>query len=58
MKNKILDNLPTIFVCLMFIFGMTLISNHAKAEEPETWLYNQVPSATPSDKPKGDKPTL
>ena len=32
MKNKILDNLPTLFVVLTFLFGMTLIFNHAKAE--------------------------
>ena len=29
LKNKILDNLPTIFVALVFIFGMTLTFNHA-----------------------------
>ena len=28
-KYKILDNLPTIFVALVFIFGMTLTFNHA-----------------------------
>ena len=33
MKNKILDNLPTIFVALIFIFGMTLTWNHAKADQ-------------------------
>ena len=33
MKNKILDNLPIIFVCLVFAFGMILIANHAKAED-------------------------
>ena len=33
MKNKILDNLPTLFIMLLFIFGMTLVYNHAKAEE-------------------------
>ena len=37
MKNKILDNLPTIFLCLVFLFGMTLTWNHAKAsEDPDT----------------------
>ena len=29
LKNKILDNLPTIFIALVFIFGMTLTFNHA-----------------------------
>ena len=33
MKNKILNNLPIIFVCLVFAFGMILIANHAKAED-------------------------
>ena len=32
MKNKILDNLPSIFVVLVFLFGMTLTWNHAKSE--------------------------
>ena len=32
MKNKILDNLPIIFVALVFVFGMTLTWNHAKAD--------------------------
>ena len=37
-KYKILDNLPTIFVALVFIFGMTLTFNHAHSipnTEPE-----------------------
>ena len=33
MKNKILDNLPTLFLSLVFCFGMTLVYNHAKAED-------------------------
>ena len=33
MKNKILNNLPTLFIALAFTFGMTLIYNHAKAED-------------------------
>ena len=33
MKNKILDNLPTIFIMLLVIFGMTLVYNHARAED-------------------------
>ena len=28
LKNKILDNLTTIFIALVFIFGMTLTFNH------------------------------
>ena len=39
LKNKILDNLPTIFVALVFIFGMTLTFNHAYSipnTEPES----------------------
>ena len=28
LKNKILDNLPTIFIALVFIFGMTPTFNH------------------------------
>ncbi len=31
--KKILDNLPTLFVFLMFIFAMTLTYNHANADE-------------------------
>ena len=37
MKNKILDNLPAIFVCLMFAFGMILTFNHAKAEDKKQY---------------------
>ena len=52
MKNKLLDNLPTIFVALVFIFGMTLTWNHAKSEnhllskpEPEfDFWWSNVPS--------------
>ena len=42
---------------LSLIIGVTLAFS-SFADEPETWLYNQLPAATPSDKPKGDKPTL
>ena len=56
MKNKILDNLPAIFVCLVFIFGMTLTWNHAKAEEkdmrdllPGFW-WEQIPAICVDDK--------
>ena len=52
MKNKILDNLPAIFVALVFIFGMTLTWNHAKSEnhlpptpEPEfDFWWSNMPS--------------
>ena len=53
MKNKILDNLPTLFVMLVLIFGMTLVYNHAKAETPSKYnLYlMQYPMmcGTPAD---------
>ena len=46
MKNKILDNLPIIFVALVFVFGMTLTWNHAKANPREMaqfpWTYQQM----------------
>ena len=35
MKNKILDNLPAIFVALVFLFSMTLTFNHAKANDKQ-----------------------
>ena len=41
LKSKILDNLPTIFIALVFIFGMTLTFNHAYSipnTEPELGL--------------------
>ena len=52
MKNKILDNLPSIFVVLVFLFGMTLTWNHAKSEnhlppmpEPEfDFWWSNMPS--------------
>ena len=36
LKNKILDNLHTIFIALVFIFGMTLTFNHAQYSIPNT----------------------
>ena len=33
MKYKLLDNLPTLFLILVFCFSMTLVFKHAKAEE-------------------------
>ena len=47
MKKLILSIIISVFVAVT-----------SYAQEPETWLYSQVPSATPSDKPSGDKPTL
>ena len=52
MKNKILDNLPTIFVALIFVFGMTHTWNHARSEnhlpptpEPEfDFWWSNMPS--------------
>jgi len=35
MKNKILDNLPAIFVALVFLFSMTLTFNHTKADDKQ-----------------------
>ena len=42
---------------LSIIIGV-FIAVSSYAEEPETWLYNQVPAATPSEKPNNDGPTL
>ena len=42
-KYKILDNLPTIFVMLLFIFGMTLTFNHAQAAGV---VFSSTPDAT------------
>ena len=33
MKKWVLDNLPTIWVVLVFVFGMALAANHANATE-------------------------
>ena len=52
MKNKILDNLLTILMTLIIIFGMTFTLNHAKAEshlpptpEPEfDFWWSNMPS--------------
>tara|TARA_Y100000592_G_C5428878_1_gene297241 strand:- start:509 stop:892 length:384 start_codon:yes stop_codon:yes gene_type:complete len=52
MKNKILDNLPAIFVCLVFIFGMTLVWNHAKAEDADYnlhWMQMPMMCGMPAD---------
>ena len=35
MKKWVLDNLPTIWVVLVFVFGMALAANHASATETE-----------------------
>ena len=42
---------------LSIIIGV-FIAVTSYAQEPETWLYNQVPAATPSDKQSKDEPTL
>ena len=47
MKNKILDNLPIIFVALVFVFGMTLTWNHAKAGPEGMSQYPWVPMQVP-----------
>ena len=47
MKNKILDNLPIIFVALTFIFGLTLSFNHAKADWQGMSQYPWVPMNVP-----------
>ena len=53
MKNKILDNLPAIFVALLFLFGMTLVWNHAKADEKEeynlTMMHYPMMCGLPTD---------
>ena len=47
MKNKILDNLPIIFVALIFLFGMTLTWNHAKADWQGMSQYPWQPMTVP-----------
>ena len=47
MKNKILDNLPIIFVALIFVFGMTLTWNHAKAGWEGMSQYPWQPMTVP-----------
>ena len=47
MKDKILDNLPIIFVALTFIFGLTLSFNHAKADWQGMSQYPWVPMNVP-----------
>jgi len=54
MKNKILDNLPILFVCLVFLFAMTLVWNHAKAEDNTTdyklyWMQMPMMCGSPDD---------
>ena len=48
-KERLLDNLPTIFVVLVFLFGMTLVFNHAKAI-PNTEPDSVVPKIEPERK--------
>ena len=47
MKNKILDNLPIVFVALTFIFGLTLSFNHAKADWQGMSQYPWHPMTVP-----------
>ena len=47
MKKLILSIIISVFIAV-----------NSYAQEPETWLYNQVPAATPSEKPNSDGPTL
>ena len=47
MKDKILDNLPGIFIVLAFIFGITLSFNHAKAGPEGMSQYPWVPMNVP-----------
>ena len=42
---------------LSIIIGV-FIAVSTYASEPETWLYSQMPSATPGDRPNSDEPTL
>tara|TARA_Y100001938_G_scaffold146927_1_gene226967 strand:- start:745 stop:1176 length:432 start_codon:yes stop_codon:yes gene_type:complete len=51
-KQTLLDKLPTIFVVLTFLFGMTLIFNHAKAEhdhneQKEPFYLDLIPRNVP-----------
>tara|TARA_B100001057_G_scaffold281649_1_gene282020 strand:+ start:5555 stop:6016 length:462 start_codon:yes stop_codon:yes gene_type:complete len=41
MKNKILDNLPVVFVCLMVAFSFALVANHAKADDMSIDMLNK-----------------
>ena len=36
MKKKILDNLPTIWVIAVFVLGIALAANNAKADDKKT----------------------
>ena len=47
MKKLILSIIISVFIAVT-----------SYAQEPETWLYNQLPAATPSEKPNSDEPTL
>ena len=47
MKKYILDNLPTIWVVAVFVFGMAMVANHANANEeksitPQEFVSNVV----------------
>ena len=45
-KNKILDNLPILFITLVFIFSMTLTFNHANSI-PNEDIKPQLPPEVP-----------
>tara|TARA_Y100001970_G_C13998496_1_gene732065 strand:+ start:89 stop:478 length:390 start_codon:yes stop_codon:yes gene_type:complete len=47
MKNKILDNLPTIWIILMFTFGLALASTNAKAGPYGMGNYPWSPMTVP-----------
>ena len=55
-KNKILDNLPTLFITLVFIFSMTLTFNHANSipnEDVKPQLPPEAEVPDPSYKYEG-----
>ena len=41
MKNRILDNLPAVFICLMVAFSFALVANHAKADDMSIDMLNK-----------------
>ena len=47
MKNKILDNLPMIWIILVFLLGLLLSANHAKAGPEGMSQYPWVPMSVP-----------
>ena len=47
MKNKILDNLPIIWITLVFLLGLLLSANQAKAGPEGMSQYPWVPMSVP-----------